>query len=75
MLVHELHHASTMVFIQSAAQGPQGPILMGGALEGPWPHKHEDVGFTQKWVSEGQSALRVDHAILQLHNYTNVELA
>lgn len=42
-----------MVFIQSAAQGHLGPILMGEALEGPWPHKQEDVDLLKNGSPKG----------------------
>lgn len=48
---------------------------MGGAFEGLWPHKHENVVFTQKWVLEVWSDPWVDQEILSHHNYKNIVLA
>lgn len=74
MLPHEVHHSRTMVLLPSVVLDHKGPIFLGGALKGLWPHKLEDVVFIQTWVLEGWSDPWVDHEILQLHNYKNMVL-
>lgn len=63
------------MFIQRAAQENKEPVFTGGAVEGLWPQKHEDLLFTQIWVLEMWSDTWVDHEILLYHNYKNMVLA
>lgn len=43
MLPREVHHSRTMVFLPSVVLDHKGPVFLGGALEGLWPHKLEGV--------------------------------
>lgn len=64
-----------VVFTQRAAQENKEAGFPGGAVEGLWPQKQEDLVFTQIWVLEVWSDPWVDHEILLRHNYKNMVLA